>query len=218
MKKSIRLFLKLLLVCTSLFGVLFSCVFAVKDGYSHWSRRLLYFTAQSNIWIGLTALALLVLRKKSARERAYLFRYVFTVSITITGIVFCFLLAPFADESYHVWSTQSLFTHVFSPLLAIADFFADPTPFPLSKRHIFYTVIPPLLYFSVASFLEAFQVDFGRGVYYPYFFLNFRSPAGIFGFSSTPPFFMGTFYWILLFCLVLLAISFLYTKKRSRFQ
>ena len=218
MRKSICLFLKLLLVCTSFFGVLFSCVFAVNDGYSHWSKRLLYFTAQSNIWIGLTALALLLLRKKNARERAYLFRYVFTVSITVTGVVFCFLLAPFADESYHVWSTQSLFTHVFSPLLAIADFFLDPTPFPLSKRHIFYTMLPPLFYFSVAIFLETFQVDFGRGAYYPYFFLNFRSPAGIFGFSAISPFFIGTFYWILLLCLFLLAISFLYAKKRSLFQ
>ena len=200
MKKTISFILKILLVCASLFGVLFSCIFAVRDGYSHFGRRLLYFTAQSNIWIGLTALALLILRKDRARKRAYVLRYVFTVSITVTGVVFCFLLAPFADESYHVWSFQSILTHVLSPLLAIADFFVDKTPFPLTRKHVFYTAIPPLVYFSTASFLEAFHVDFGRGVPYPYFFLNFRSPAGLFGFSSVPPFFMGTFYWILLFC------------------
>lgn len=217
-KKTLSLSLKILLVCASLGGVLFSCIFAVRDGYSHWGRRLLYFTAQSNIWIGLTALALLILtfaKWKKAElwlERTYLFRYIFTVSITVTGLVFCSVLAPFADESYHVWSFPSVMTHVLSPLLAVADLFVDGTPFPITRRHILLTALPPVFYFSVASVLEVFGVDFGRGVAYPYFFLNFRSPAGIFGFSATPPFLLGSFYWILLLSFIMMGISILYAR------
>ena len=211
---------KILTVCTSLGGVLFSCIYARRDGYSHWGRRLLYFTAQSNIWIGITMLLLIIaLSKKSKtnflRKRLktlYLLRYIFTVSITVTGLVFCGLLAPFADESYHVWSAASVMTHVLAPVFAVTDFFADKTPFPLTRRHIFATVLPPIAYFSLAGVLEAFSVDFGRGVPYPYFFLNFRSPAGIFGFSSALPFIMGTFYWIFLLGGMMLGISALYAR------
>lgn len=216
--KKYAFILKILIVITSLGGVIFSCVSAVADGYSHWGRRLLYFTAQSNIWIGLTALALVLLsfsrseKAERLRKRAYFLRYLFTVSITVTGLVFCFLLAPFAEESYHVWSPQSLLTHVFTPLFAIADFFLDKTPFPLGKKHLLSAVLPPLFYFAFASVLELFGVDFGRGEAYPYFFLNFRSPVGLFGFSKTPPFVLGSFYWILLLLLLIVSLGALYLR------
>ena len=216
--------LKYLTVTASLGGVLLSLIYARQDGYSHWGRRLLYFTAQSNIWLGITFLFILLLplKKKNTapwKERLYLLKYIFTVSITITGLVFCSLLAPFAGEDYRPWGLCNLFTHVFSPLFAIADFFIDPYRISLQKKQIFLTVIPPLAYFSLASILGATHTDFGRGVNYPYFFLNFSSPAGVFGFSRISPFFIGSFYWIALFSLVLLFFAYLYAlwgnKKAS---
>ncbi len=222
-RKIISYILKIGIVATSLGGVLLSLFTAVKDGYSHWARRLLYYTAQSNIWLGVTTLFVLFFSLAPYREnrekRLYILRFIFTVSITMTGIVFCGLLAPFAPKyGFSVWSFSSILTHAVTPLLAVADFFIDKRAFPLNNQHVFLCMLPSIIYFFSAFVLEYFRVDFGRGQPYPYFFMNFRSPAGIFGFTHTPPFVMGTFYWFLLFPALLLGIAFLYkyfyNKKR----
>ncbi len=205
MRKTLSYLLKIAVVVCAFTGVVFSFIYARRDGYSHWLRRSMYFTAQSNLWVGFTFLALLLLplyrgKKKAVLERRlYLFKYVFTVSITTTGLIFCLLLGPFADESYHPWSSSSLLTHLFTPLLCIADFFVDTKNVPLTARQSLFALLPPLFYFTLAGVLGFFQFDFGRGVSYPYFFLNFRSPAGVFGFSRVFPFFIGSAYWFLLF-------------------
>lgn len=216
----ISILLKYLTIGASLGGVLLSLIYAKADGYSHWARRLLYFTAQSNIWLGLTFLGVLLLpfKKKNVEvwtKRLYLLKYIFTVSITITGLVFCALLAPFADENYRPWGLCNLLTHVFSPLFAIADFFIDPHRTHIRRKEIFLTAIPPLAYFSLASLLSMAHTDFGRGVNYPYFFLDFTSPAGVFGFASVRPF-VGSFYWFTLFSLVLFFFAYLYARLRDK--
>ncbi len=214
-RKTLSIIFKIFIVATSLGGVLLSLITAVADGYSHWARRLLYFTAQSNIWIGVITLFILfsyLMPYREKRERRlYLLRFYFIVSITMTGVVFCGLLAPFAPKyGFTVWSLSSLCTHVLTPVLAIVDFFVDKRAFPINKRHVFLSVLPSLFYFSTAFLLEYLRVDFGKGVPYPYFFMNFRSPVGVFGFSKNPPFIMGTFYWFLLFPTLLLFIAYLY--------
>ena len=65
---------------------------AQKDGYSGWSKRLMYFTGQSNLWIGFTQVFLvtaLLSKREKYLEKLYFLRYIFTVAITVTGIVFC---------------------------------------------------------------------------------------------------------------------------------
>lgn len=203
-------FLKIAAVASAFGGVLFSLIFAVRDGYSHWSKRLLYFTAQSNLWIGIVFLVFLFHRKRG--RTGYLFKYTFTVSITLTGLVFCCLLAPFSDESYHPWSFPNLLTHVFTPTFAVADFFLDDR-YSLRKREIFLAVLPPLVYSVFITALEGIGIDFGRGESYPYFFFHYRSPAGIFGFSSVRPFFIGSFYWLTALLLLTLGVGWLYAHK-----
>ena len=224
MRKKISFGLKITTATASLVGVLLSFFAAQNDGYSHWSKRLLYFTGLSNLWLSLTLIVLLLLFPFGRRadtvwgKRAYLLKYIFTVSITVTGFVYCAFLAPFADKSYHSWSFPNLLTHVFTPILGIADFFVDDTPIPLKKRHILYSTIPPLGYFVFASTLHLWNVDFGRGDTFPYFFLNLRSPAGVFGFSDQPPYIMGAFYWILLFLAMVLSFAGLYYIFKKKQQ
>ncbi|MBQ7924519.1 MAG: hypothetical protein IJ329_04355 [Clostridia bacterium] len=213
--------LKYLIVVASLGGVLLSLFTATKDGYSHWARRLLYFTAQSNIWIGVTTLFILLFSftayNEKREKRLYLFRFVFTVSITLTGVVFCGILAPFADKyGFRTWSFSSILTHALSPALSIADFFLDKRNFSIENKHVALCAVPPVLYFLTSFILEFFYVDFGRGEPYPYFFMNFRSPVGVFGFSSKPPFVMGTFYWFLIFPALLFIIAFSYKRLYNR--
>ena len=218
-KQNVSFILKLLTAGSALGGVFISFLQSYQDGYGHWSKRLLYFTGQSNIWIGVIFLILAFAHVFTFSERVlhvlYVLKYVFTVSITLTGLVFCTLLAPFADESYHLFVLSSYLTHIFSPAFAIADLFVDEFPFPLTKRHVFYGVIPPSVYYLSSILFSALKVDFGRGEYYPYYFFNFRSPAGVFGFSNQAPFFIGAFYWAILFFGIIYTIAFVLAKLRN---
>ena len=83
---------------------------------------LLYFTIQSNIWIGVTCLVglVLMLTNKPIKNAMYLIKLIFTVSITLTGVVYCTLLAPFMGEQAYSFSSTLL--HVVVPVVAIADF------------------------------------------------------------------------------------------------
>lgn len=220
-KNKLSVTLKILTVLASLGGVTLSLIFAARDGYSHWSKRLLYFTAQSNIWLGAVFILLLFSARKEkmsipCTQQLYLLKYVFTVSITVTGLTFCGLLAPFSDDSYTPWTFCNLLTHVFSPVFAVADFYLDPPPIKLRAQDSLLCLLPPLFYCSTTIVLEICRTDFGRGVPYPYFFLYFRSPVGLFGFSKRPPFILGTFYWLCLFLLLVLLLGFFFARRSVR--
>ena len=221
MKTKIPPLLKSLIVLSSLGGVVLSLIFARQDGYSHWSKRLLYFTAQSNMWIGVTFLLILLspFKKKNAERwtaRLYFLKYIFTVCITMTGLIFCCLLAPFADENYHPWKAYNLLTHVFTPAFAITDLFLDERRVAIGKKGILLSLTPFLAYSFIASVLGFVQTDFGRGVPYPYFFFNYTSPAGVFGFSNVHPFYVGSFYWLILFGGITLGIAYLYALRLNK--
>ncbi len=222
MRAKISYFTKILIVILCLVGLVLNCVYATQDGYTHWSKRLLFYTTQSNIWVLIIMAVLLVYPfTESAKndkwtKSLYTVKFIFTVSIIITAFVFCCFLGPFADASYHAWSFHSLLLHAIVPALTVADFFIDDTPINISGKTFYTLIIPSLCYFILAGFLCAFKYDFGRGEPYPYFFMNFYSPAGIFGFSSTLPFVMGSFYWVLLFLFIMLGVGKLLVKIKNK--
>lgn len=216
--------LKFVTSAAALVGVVWSFFNATADGYSHWSKRLLYFTSQSNLWIALTFIAILVInrsQKLSADTRVknflYLLKYIFTVSITLTGFIFCAVLAPGAGNvNYNAWTAASILTHVAVPLLSIVDFFADTYRIKLLKKHSLLSVIPPFLYSVFASVLCVMKVDFGRGEPFPYFFFNYYSPAGVFGTSDVMPYRIGSFYWIVFILAVIVGVGALYRKLYNK--
>ena len=214
--------LKILTILSAFGGVLLSLISAPGDNFSHPWKRLLYFTAQSNIWIGAVFLLILVLpftkmqKGELWRQRLYLLKFIFTVSITMTGIVFCGVIAPFSPSTYRPWVFCNWLTHVVTPILAIADFFLDKQRITIKTKHLFACLLPPLFYFSVATLLGYFNFDFGRGEPYPYFFLDYRSPIGLFGVGKQSPF-IGPVYWWTAFSLVMLLLAFIYAKgKRGK--
>ena len=213
--KYLPIVLNFLIFSLSFTGFFLSCYFARRDGYSSWLRRLLYFTQQSNLWIGFTSLAFAVmLLKKDVTEKTVkvmsVLKYIFTVSITVTCLIFCFLLAPFAD--YNVWTFASVLTHVVVPTLAVLDLFTNKNIVKMNKKQVWLTVVPPLVYFVVTSVLCVLKVDFGRGDAFPYFFMNYYSQVGLFGFAATKPPQMGSFYWIVFLFLFIYALSLVYLK------
>lgn len=219
-KKQLTIYFKFVIGMCAILAVILACLFAVRDGYSHWSKRLLYFTQQSNIWIGVTSLVLAILylieknkNKILIKEYMYTFKYIFTVSITITGIIFCTLLAPFAD--FDIWTSSSILTHIVVPVLSIIDFFIDDKEIVYKKKHIFLSLIPPLIYFVFAEILCILKVDFGRGDPYPYFFMDFYAEAGLFGYINSSPPQLGTMYWIIIIMILIISLGYLYYSLHS---
>ena len=169
----LRIFLKLAVVVCSIGGILLALSQAVDDGYSHWGRRLLYFTTFSNVCLGFTFLPLLfcTIFKKKIGEFLFLAKYASTVCITLTFLVFSFLLVPFADASYHLDRFSSMLTHFFSPIFAIVDFFFEKSPYRLKRKQCLLCALPPLFYTALSLSLSFLSIDFGRGDNYPYIFL-----------------------------------------------
>ena len=215
MKQLFKNPLKISTIICSLAGIIICLITAKFDGYSHPTKRLLYFTNQSNIWVLIVMiLSLIPYFSKSVFDEQSLYeaRYIFTISITLTGVFFCCFLGPFADKSYHAFSVSGVLLHIFVPLFSIVDFLVEKRRFLITKKVALCSLLPPLIYLTITSVLFFFKVDFGRGENFPYFFFNYFSPAGIFGFSNLSPYFIGSFYWLILLFVLLVVFAFLLKK------
>ena len=174
------------------------------------SQSFLYFTIQSNLWIAATLAAFAVWQivkmfKPSAKdipEAMWRLKFVFTVSITLTGVVFCAVLAP-------------VLTHVVVPVCAIADLFVAKHDAP-DFGIVVWALVPLIYYLAFATIGFVLNWDFGNGRNYPYFFLNWTSPAGVFGFGGGGEYFMGTFWWILVMIALVSGIALAYAAILKR--
>lgn len=199
-------------------GIL-ACVFG--SGFMAGGNILLkYFTIQSNIWIGLFGLIIGTVQFVNLKHGvldlkrwAYVLQLVLTTSITLTGVVFCFVLLPtmVGNEAMRgtVLAWPQIFLHVVVPILSVVDLlvWTRPVRFNFKFYDSLFSLIPPLYYlvFSRIGYVRGW--DFGGGVNYPYFFLNYDSPAGLIGFSKEMPYFMGVIWWIIAIALFVLLVS-----------
>ncbi|MFA7032445.1 MAG: hypothetical protein WC201_02670 [Bacilli bacterium] len=211
------LVLKAVLSLVSLNGVF---LMLLQDNFTNWSS-LLYFTAQSNIWIGIYAILAFIFllietvtQKPKVPKWLEILQLVFTVSIAITGLIFCFVLAPTSGQN--IWTPTNVLVHMLAPVLAIVDYFVSLRHFRYQKFSFFYATIPFLYYLGLSAIGYLAKWDYGQGNHYPYFFLNFGSPVGFFGFSSQAPYWMGTFYWIIVILAICLGLSFLFQWLANR--
>ncbi len=218
--KVLSIVFKCIVIVSSAVGIILSAI-AGAQSFMGGGRVFMYFTVQSNIAIALVCAvgAVLLLRNQPVQDIWYLIKFVFTVSITLTGVVFCFVLAPTLGK--HAWRLQHVLTHVVVPLAAVLDFFVTGRYSSMKKRSVYFVIIPPLLYAIYTGIAYAAKWEFSKGVHYPYFFLNWDSPAGAFGFTNELPY-MGCAWWILLILVMLLAVGYGYLlaldllKRRSR--
>ena len=214
--KAVSAVLKLVTIISAFTGILISAL-AGRKSFMGGNTVFMYFTVQSNIAVALIALIGLCFfcaAKKPGRAWDVI-KFVGTVAITLTGVVFCAVLAPTLGDK--AWNFQNILTHVVVPLAAIADFFVMAKEYDIKKRSVFWVVVPPILYAIYAGIGYVQRWEFYPGSNYPYFFLNWGSPAGVFGFSDELPF-MGTAWWILAILIFLIAIGLCYLFIADRIK
>ena len=206
--KIVSVLLKLTVIVAAAVGILLSAQLA-KDTFMGGSRVFMYFTVQSNIAVALLSLIgiFFLLGKPRLSGVWPVLVFVGTVSITLTGAVFTFVLAPTLGR--FAWSLPNILTHVVVPAAAIIDFFVTGGFFDVPKKNVFFVVLPPGLYAVYAAIGYAAGWEFSEGVHYPYFFLNWGSPAGAFGFTNELPF-MGCVWWILALLVLLIVVGYIY--------
>ena len=204
----VSLILKVIIVISAVVGTILSTI-AGRAAFMGGKYVFTYFTIQSNIAIALICIIgfILLLSRKKIGNAWYVIKFMGTVSITLTGFVFCFVLAPTLGDK--AWNLQNTLTHVVVPLLSIVDFFLTGVDSQLKKRHVFFVMLPPLAYAIYAGIAYVCNWQFSVGRNYPYFFLNWGSPAGAFGFTRELPF-MGCGWWIIAILILLVVVGLLY--------
>ena len=195
--------LKLIVILSAAAGTIMSAR-AGRGTFMGGGRVFMFFTIQSNILIALISAAdfCLLQRNRPAGSAWYTVKLVGTVSITLTGVVFAVLLAPLLGNA--AWNVQNTLTHLVVPAASAADFLVTASDTDIKKKSTVYVIIPPLLYVIYAGIGYVNGWEFVTGQKYPYFFLNWGSPAGAFGFTDRLPY-MGCVWWILILCAFLIA-------------
>ncbi|MHB8963703.1 MAG: Pr6Pr family membrane protein [Saccharofermentanales bacterium] len=166
----------------------------------------LYFTTQSNLWIAQICLLFLVADIFTAGRRRlpqwlYVFKFMFTISILLTFVVFFALLAPLMSASY-LFSMGNLLLHLITPMLALADFVLCDYGFRTSRGYVLFGAVMPLLYMMEAYGLAFLGVSYGnRRV--PYYFMDYEK-LGWFAIGDGS---IGVAYWVAGITLILLAMS-----------
>lgn len=193
-----------------------------------------YFTNLSNIFLDFVLLLFIyfdidLLLSKGKREHrnnpAYITKYVATISITLTFLIYLTLLAPTNANgfvyAYFNNGAGSFCVHMVGPVLAIIDFLLFDYGLASSKKHALFATIPPLAYVVFVVILSSCGVRWGTK-YAPYNFINFGAPTGWFGFDlsllGSETLGIGVFYMIVVLFVIFSGIGlfFLWLKDQRR--
>lgn len=166
----------------------------------------MYFTIQSNLWIAAMALIGLIISAGRLRPGRWysVLQLVFTISITLTGLIYALVLAPAHDDN--AYGLCSILTHILVPIMANIDFFLCATDYQLRDTDNGYVIIPPLLYYLFTILAYVMGWRFANGLTYPYFFLDYSSPVGLVGASCTSPY-LGVLLYVILITLGILCLG-----------
>ena len=208
---ALSIILKVLIIVFCLTGVIAG---AYSDTFMS-QKQFLYFTIQSNVCIALISFVFLILEiikfKKpefTIPNYMYIIKYIFTVAITLTFIVFSIILTPTMIVKGHGWylsTIENVCLHNLVPIFAILDYCLFNFHFMIKKSTFVWGLAMPLYYLIFVSSLIFAGTDFGDGAKAPYFFLDFKTNSWFNIVNGQ----LGTFYWIIIIAVFVLLISLL---------
>lgn len=185
--------------------------------------HFMYFTNQSNILIMFIVFIFLIydiiaLTNKNnlhtPPQWLYALRYIFTVSITLTFIVFSLLLTPqmIATGFYsYLYSVSNICVHNIVPILAVTDWYLYAYPYKTNKNSFYLSLIMPI-YYSVFVFALSFRGNYFSGKKVPYFFFDYEA-NGWFKIANGS---LGVVWWVIILCIGVLLIGKFLIKLKNR--
>lgn len=220
MKRKISVLIKIIALIASIYGMLQSL-----DGWFF----LTFFTNLSNIFIDIMLFIFIIYDLKKAKyipQGMYLIKFMATISITLTFFVYMLLLAPTNNYgfigAYLNNGAGSLCVHFITPVLSIIDFLLYSESYIPSEKHVYYSIVPPLVYVGFIIVLgQVFHIRWYGDMLAPYNFLNYGASTGWFGFNlsllSSKTLGIGTFYMIIILLIIFIGLGTLFLKlKRTK--
>ena len=210
LKQIIKIVIKLTLFVVGLLGIIFS---ASSTSFMGNGFVFMFFTVQSNIFIMVMSLlfmvndVLVMLNKKPfVNQVLMMIKFVATVAITITFLVFFTMLAPTLGVDY-LLSFNNFSLHAIVPILALVDFFIFDKDIHLTYLNSLLGVLSPVCYFLF--FLIGIPLGFrytADGLKAPYFFLNYEE-IGWFTITGKGP---GILLWVLILVILISGLCVLF--------
>ncbi len=193
-----------------------------------------YFTNLSNIFIDIVLgvfciqeiIALCKKKNVQHSNAAYRVKFLATISITLTFLVYMLILAPNTPggvlHAYFANGATSFCVHFATPIIAIIDFLLFDYPFESTKKDALYGIIPPLCYVIYILILSATGYRWGtkKNMYAPYNFLNFGAETGWFGFDlsqmGSESFGVGVIYMVVVLILIFIGLGHLFLMLKDK--
>ena len=198
MKDRLKIFARILFIIICYVGVHTNIIDTNKDAFMGNGTALNFYTIQSNILVLVTEIILLISMffDTKLKEKSYKFlsilKYMTTVAITITLIVFWCLLAPYMARET-LMSFSCILVHLVIPCGMLIDYFAGSEKYRLKKKDILYCLVPPICYL-IFCFVRAnvSEIRLTGGSRFPYWFLDIDE----FGWLGNEKG-IGVLYWII---------------------
>lgn len=191
-------------------GLILSLTSKSTDEFMGNGTALNFYTLQSNLWIFILELVLLVLtiiedvkQVSIIKEKMVVLKFVMTVAILVTFIVYWSMLAPYVAQK-NVLALSNVILHAISPILMLVDFLVFDREYTFKKNNVYLTIIPPLYYLIFAMVrAEISDTVFTQGSRYPYWFIDIDT-FGWLGNINGP----GVIYWAILVLIGVEALGF----------
>jgi len=160
-----------------------------------------YFTVQTNIFVLVWYIYLMLKKRfKKLPDVDSGLALALTIYITITGIVYWFVLVPIYGFTPNMFSLRNIWLHIVTPIFSIWVFFTMTRKEPIDQNQIALTLIYPLLYLAMAFY---FNTYFGS---FPYPFLDSEVMGGV----------LPVIFAIILMLLLFLFVGALYAKLYNK--
>ena len=206
-KRIIRIAILSALAIVGILGIIFT---AQSSAFMGGGSDFFFFTVQSNIFIIAISLiflvneiVVLVTNKGFINQTLRHIKYVATVAITVTFLVFFTMLAPLMGVDY-LLSFNNFSLHAIVPMLAIIDFIIFDTDINLTYPNSLLATIAPISYVLFVYIGACFKLQYGENLYYPYFFLDFETNGFLFEKG------MGVIPWIIILLIGICGLGCLY--------
>jgi len=159
-----KIILEIIYCVLSIMAFLLSIVFFDKEIFNDF---YIYFTNISNYicFIIMYIELFLTIRNKKIKG-LNIFRFISTVMIIITFLIFNFVLARVMPIS-QVLSIESILMHLILPIIYVIHYFLFSDKKCVKKNYIFISVLMPIIYI-IFIYIRAFF--FKPIISYPYFF------------------------------------------------
>lgn len=219
MRKKISIIIDLLIIISSGLGI-----YLTIGGINFMNQgALLYYTVQSNIYILVISAIFLLFKllEKKIPQYLYIIKFICTVGITVTFLVFTFMLVPqmFGGFNEYLLSLGNLTVHFISPILAVISFIIfDKVN--MKKYTFLYGSIMPIVYCIFIMILTTIKKEplfgglGGTMSRFPYFFMDYET-NGWFRINNSI-WELGFFYWFLIILIVVIIISKLYLRLSNK--